>query len=66
MVSMYEKYKDQGFEIISISLDRAADKEKLKAFITDNKMPWPQHFDGKGWKSDQPENTESRSCPLLS
>ena len=52
MVSMYEKYKDQGFSIISISLDRAADKEKLKGFIVDNKMPWPQHFDGKGWKSD--------------
>ncbi|MCP4848665.1 MAG: TlpA family protein disulfide reductase [Verrucomicrobiaceae bacterium] len=45
----YAKYHDKGFEIVGISLDRAADKEKLENFIQDKKMPWPQAYDGEGW-----------------
>jgi peroxiredoxin len=45
----YEKYHDKGFEIIGISLDQ--DKEKLTKFIKENQMPWPQYFDGLGWKN---------------
>ncbi len=46
----YEKYHDQGFEVIGISLD--TDKAKLEKFIKDRKMPWPQSFDGKGWRTE--------------
>lgn len=48
----YEQYKEQGFEIIGISLDKEADKEKLITFVKDKKMTWPQHFDGKGWGNE--------------
>ena len=48
----YKKYHDKGFEIIAISLDKAADEDKLKKFIKDKDMPWPQHFDGKGWGNE--------------
>lgn len=45
----YEQYQKRGFEIIGISLD---DKESvLRRFIADKKLPWPQHFDGKGWEN---------------
>jgi len=47
VVATYQKYHDQGFEIIGISLDQ--DREKLLAFIQDQKMTWPQYFDGQGW-----------------
>lgn len=43
----YEKFHDRGFEVVAISLD---DKESaLRRFIKDKELPWPQHFDGKGW-----------------
>jgi thiol-disulfide isomerase/thioredoxin len=45
----YEDYHDKGFEIIGISLDKAKDEAKLKSFVKDENMPWPQAFDGKGW-----------------
>jgi peroxiredoxin len=45
----YDKYHEQGFEIIGISLDQEG--EKLAAFTTEHAMAWPQIFDGQGWKA---------------
>jgi thiol-disulfide isomerase/thioredoxin len=45
----YADYRDKGFEIVGISLDRAADKEKLENFIKEKNMSWPQAYDGEGW-----------------
>ncbi len=47
VLKAYEKYHPKGFEIIGISLDQ--DEQKLKKFIKEKNMPWPQYFDGKGW-----------------
>jgi peroxiredoxin len=45
----YEKLHDRGFEVVGISLD---DKEgALRRFIQEKALPWPQHFDGKGWQN---------------
>lgn len=52
---VYKKYKDQGFEIIGISLDQPEDKGglgALKEFVAKNDMPWPQYYMGKGWDSE--------------
>jgi thiol-disulfide isomerase/thioredoxin len=43
----YEKYHDQGFEIIGISADE--DRGALVGFIEKVGVAWPQYFDGKGW-----------------
>lgn len=48
--AVFEKYKDQGFDILGVSLDR--DQEMLEAFIAENEMPWRQIFDGKGWQNE--------------
>ncbi len=51
---IYKKYKDQGFEIIGISLDNPEDKGGLKAlkdFVAKNDMPWPHYYQGNGWDS---------------
>ncbi len=46
---VYEKLHDRGFEVVAISLD---DKETaLRRFIREKELPWPQHFDGKGWEN---------------
>jgi thiol-disulfide isomerase/thioredoxin len=54
VIAAYNKYHDQGFEIIGVSLDDDADhgRDKLTAFIATNKMPWPQYYDGKHWQTD--------------
>lgn len=49
VLKAYEAYHEKGFEIIGISLDNAKDEAKLKSFVKDKNMPWPQAFDGKGW-----------------
>lgn len=50
VVANYEKYKDKGFTVYSVSLDN--DKEAwLKAIDADN-LSWPNHVsDLKGWES---------------
>ena len=50
VVAMYSKYKDKGFEVFSVSLDK--DRESwVKAIAKDN-LSWPNHVsDLKYWKS---------------
>ena len=47
--AVYEKLHGRGFEVVAISLD---DKESaLRRFVREKELPWPQHFDGKGWEN---------------
>ncbi len=46
VIALYNELHDQGFDIIGVSLDTQL--ESLKAYIEENKMPWPQYFDGGG------------------
>ena len=38
ILAMYQKYHEQGFEIVGYSVD--TDKEKLQKYLTDNNIPW--------------------------
>src|SRR5437867_2214758 len=47
--AVYEKLHDRGFEVVAISLD---DKESaLRQVVREKELPWPQHFDAKGWEN---------------
>ena len=46
---VYEKYKDDNFQIIGISLDDSRDK--LVGYLEKEGITWPQFFDGNGWKN---------------
>ena len=46
----YAKFHEKGFEIVGISLDQSRDK--LAKFVEKEKIDWPQHFDGQGWKNE--------------
>ena len=63
VVETYEKFKDQGFEIVGISLDQ--DKSALEKFTADNKMTWPQFFDGKGWENELAKRFNIESVPTM-
>ena len=59
----YDKLHSKGFEIIGISLDSS--EEKLKKFVKEQDMPWPQYFDGKGWKNKISTQYGIRSIPAM-
>lgn len=59
----YASLHSKGFEIIGISLD--SDEGKLKKFIKDQDMPWPQYFDGQGWKNKISKSYGIRSIPAM-
>ena len=47
MSEFLEKYKDKGFEIFSVSLDK--DKNAWVKAIADLNIEWPQLSDLQGW-----------------
>lgn len=63
LVETYEKFKGLGFEIVGISLDE--DKAALEKFTAENKMTWPQFFDGKGWENEFARRFKIQSVPTL-
>jgi thiol-disulfide isomerase/thioredoxin len=50
VVSLYNDYKNKGFEIVGISLDE--NKDAWIKGIKDDGITWPQMSDLKGWKSE--------------
>ena len=49
VVKMYEKYKDKGFEIFGVSLDK--DRKRWQAAIEADGLTWTQVSDLAGWGS---------------
>ncbi|HXH61426.1 MAG TPA: TlpA disulfide reductase family protein [Fimbriimonadaceae bacterium] len=49
--SLYEKYHDQGLEVIGVSLDPSDSLDVVKEFVASHRMPWPQDYLGDGMKS---------------
>ncbi len=47
----YARYKDRGVEFLGVSLDRKSRDglAKLKTFVAESEIPWPQHYDGEAF-----------------
>jgi len=50
LVRTYNKYHDQGFNIIGVSLDREGQKDKWIQAIKDDKLTWPQVSNLQFWQ----------------
>jgi hypothetical protein len=61
--STYTKLHPKGMEIVGISLDQ--EKDKLEETLKEEKMDWPQYFDGKGWKNDLAKEYGIQSIPAM-
>jgi thiol-disulfide isomerase/thioredoxin len=61
--SVYQKFKDKGFAVIGISLDK--DRQAMSNYIAKKLIPWPQYFDGKGWANDFATRFGVRAIPEL-
>ena len=58
---IYDTYKDQGFEVIGVSLD--TDETKLRNYIKENNIPWQQIFSGQERQSPLAQQYDVRSIP---
>lgn len=59
--ALYADFREKGFEIIGISLDE--EREKLDDYLVEEKISWPQYFDGKGWENDLAAKFKVQSIP---
>lgn len=60
---VYDKYKDENFQIIGISLDESRDK--LVDYLEKEGITWPQFFDGNGWKNQVAQLYGIRAIPHM-
>jgi peroxiredoxin len=60
----YEKYKDQGFDILSISLDEGFTRESFTSFVRKERMNWRHIYDGQGWKAQIATQYGVRAIPF--
>lgn len=50
---LYNQYKNKGFDIIGISVDRPQDMDKWKKIIKDRQLNWQQYIDLAGRESEK-------------
>lgn len=62
LVEAYGKYKDKGFEIVGVSLDKT--NEDWTKGLADLNMTWPQMSDLKYWESELGKAYAVRSIPF--
>lgn len=58
---IYDTYKDQGFDIIGVSLD--TDEAKLRNYLKENDIPWRQIYAGLERQSPLAQQYDVRSIP---
>ena len=58
---VYNTYKDQGFDIIGVSLD--TDETRLRNYLKKNNIQWRQIFSGQKWRSPLVRQYHIRSIP---
>jgi thiol-disulfide isomerase/thioredoxin len=63
VVATYKEYRDRGFEIIGISLDK--DQAQLEQYLKDMGMTWPQYYDGLGWNNKLAQRFGIRGIPHI-
>jgi peroxiredoxin len=61
----YADWHDKGFEILGISFDSQGMEEKLKTFLTEHEMTWPQIYEGKAWETQLGELYDVSGIPFV-
>lgn len=63
VVSVYEKYHEQGLEIVGITLDQDKAEDKIKSTEERLGMKWPQIYGGGGWSTPLAKKYGIHSIP---
>jgi glutathione peroxidase-family protein len=48
---VYSDYRRRGFEVVTVSLDKAEDRAKVEEFVKSARIAFPVHFDGQGTRN---------------
>ena len=65
IVNAYNKYKDQGFEVLGVSLDREGSKDQVLKAMSDLGMGWKVIYEGKDWQSTPAVINQISSIPAV-
>jgi thiol-disulfide isomerase/thioredoxin len=68
MKKLYADYKDKGVEFIGVSLDQPKEQgglDKLKKYVADNEIGWPQYYQGNFWQSEFSAGWGVNSIPCV-
>jgi thiol-disulfide isomerase/thioredoxin len=68
MKALYAQYKDKGVEFIGVSLDQPEEKgglDKLRAFVKDKEIGWPQYYQGNYWDSEFSKSWGVNAIPCV-
>jgi len=68
MKELYAKYHTRGVEFLGISLDNKESQgglNKLREYVEQNQIPWPQYYQGNGWESEFSKSWGINSIPSL-
>ena len=63
VVAAYDKFHDQGFDIVGVTLDNKGAEDKIKGVEKDRGMKWPQIFSGLGWNAPLAKKFDIHSIP---
>ncbi len=63
VLAAHEKFSQQGFRVLAVSVDDPGKEEKLRELIAEHLMDWPQIYDGKGGKGPLPQKNGVRGIP---
>ncbi len=58
---VYDTYKDQGFDVIGVSLD--TDETRLRNYLKKNNISWRQIFSGQKWRSPLAQQYHIQTIP---
>jgi peroxiredoxin len=64
VVKAYNTYKDKGFTVLGVSLDKSGDREKWLAAIEKDGLPWTQVSDLKAWDNEAAKLYEVNAIPM--
>ncbi len=68
MKELYAQYKDKGVEFIGVSLDQPKEDgglDALKEYVSEEKIEWPQYYQGDGWDSEFSSSWGINSIPAM-
>lgn len=63
IVRVYEKYKDKGFKVLGVSLDREGQKDKWLQAIEDDNLTWDQVSNLQFWQDPVAQQYGIRAIP---
>ncbi|SHN33493.1 TlpA disulfide reductase family protein [Chitinophaga sp. CF418] len=64
VVKAYNAYKDKGFTVLGVSLDKPGDRDKWLAAIEKDGLPWTQVSDLKAWDNEAAKLYEVNAIPM--